>query len=169
MTRITKPIDWLTTWVADWACWINGILMLFVCFEVFMRYVLNKPTIWGMDWQTMLSAVGRMIGIGYAEMLHSHATVDVITIRLSKKAQKVLMLIGYLFFFFPIIGALTQAQWNDMLWSWKAKERILSSWRPIVYPLKTVIVACYILLLLQGLAETIKCIQSLTGKETTGG
>ena len=168
-TKLTKGIDWLTVWMMEWAKYINAILMLFIVFEVFMRYVMSAPTIWGMDWQVMLSAFGRMIGIGYAELLHSHATVDIITIRLSKRKQKALELIGYLGFFFPVIGALTYAQWNDTLFSWKVKERVLSSWRPILYPLKTLIVSCYILLLLQGLSEVIKDVKIVFGKEAQGG
>jgi TRAP-type mannitol/chloroaromatic compound transport system permease small subunit len=153
----------------EWAKYVNAILMILITFEVFMRYVLNKPTIWGLDLQTFISAVGRMVGIGYAEMLHSHATVDVITIRLSKKWQKVLELVGYLGFFFPVIGALTWAQWDDMLASWRMHEKINSSWRPPVYHVKVMIVACYVLLLLQGLSETIKDFQVIFGKEASSG
>jgi TRAP-type mannitol/chloroaromatic compound transport system permease small subunit len=169
MTKITKAIDWLTMWTMEWAKYVNAILMLLITYEVFMRYFVNKPTIWGLDLQTFISAVGRMIGIGYAEMLHSHATVDVITIRLSKKKQKVLELIGYLGFFFPVIGALTWAQWFDTLFSWKTHEKINTSWRPPVYHVKTMVVGCYILLLLQGLAEVIKDFKIVFGKEAASG
>ncbi len=168
-TKITGAIDWLTVWMMEWAKYVNAILMLLITFEVIMRYAFSRPTIWGLDLQTFISAVGRMIGIGYAEMLHSHATVDVFTIKMTKRWQKALELIGYLFFFFPVIGALTYAQWNDTLVSWKMHEKINTSWRPPVYPVKTLVVGCYILLLLQGLAETIKDIKIVFGKEASGG
>lgn len=156
MAKLTKWIDGFTTWVMKWARWGNPILMILITFEVFMRYVLKMPTIWGGDVQTMLSAIGRMIGIGYGQMVRAHVIMDVFTAKLDFKKTKMLDIINHVFFVLPLIGALVYATLIRTIKSWKYKETIYSGWRPIIYPVVTLLVGCYLLLAIQAISEVIK-------------
>ena len=82
--------------------------------------------------------------------------MDVFTQILSAKKQAVLSLISYLIFYFPfcIVGV-----WQGYIYaatSWKMKEHTWSVFSPAIYPVKTVIVVTFALLLIQGISQVIK-------------
>jgi TRAP-type mannitol/chloroaromatic compound transport system permease small subunit len=68
----------------------------------------------------------------------------------------------YIFAFFPGILAMVSvgAQWAA--YSWSIHERAFTSAAaPPIYPLKTVIPIAALLMAIQGVAETIRCVQAL--------
>ncbi len=130
-------------------------------FEVVMRYFFNAPTIWGGDVMVMLSAFGRMVGIGYGQLVRAHVIMDVFTANLAFKRAKILDLFNHIFFILPLISALIYATMKRTIKSWKFQETMYSPWGPPIYPLNTVLVGCYVLLAIQLVSEVIKGIISL--------
>lgn len=161
MVKLTKFIDDFTVWVMKWAKWNALVIMVFICEEVFLRYVLRMPTIWGSDVLTMISAIGRMVGIGYAQLLRSHIIMDIFTAKLDFKKSKMLDLFNYVFFFFPLVIALVIATFIRALKSWRYHETMYTVWRPPLYPVTFMLVACYCLMALQGISEVVKDVISL--------
>jgi TRAP-type mannitol/chloroaromatic compound transport system permease small subunit len=49
MTRLLHFIDSLSAWVGKAFAWCIVILTFSTCYEVFVRYALNAPTIWAFD------------------------------------------------------------------------------------------------------------------------
>ena len=49
MTKIIHSIEGLSTWVGRGFGWCIMVLTLAVSYEVFVRYVLNSPTVWAFD------------------------------------------------------------------------------------------------------------------------
>jgi len=159
--KLTKYIDAMTVWIMKGARWLSFLLLWQITLEVFMRYVFNHPTLPGGDLQTMNSAVGRMIGIGYADLTQAHVIMDVFTLHMPFRRKKGLELFNYIAFFYPLMFSLMYTTWGRMLKSWKYHETMYTPWRPPVYPIVTVLFGCYLLMLLQGISETIKHIISL--------
>jgi len=161
MAKVTKWLDGFTLWVMKWAKWNNPFLMCLIVFEVFMRYVVNRPTIWGADILTMMSAFGRLVGIGYGSMVRAHVVMDIFTAKLDFKKSKILDLINFIVFFLPLITALAYTTFKRAVKSYKWHETIYSGWRPIIWPVVFLVVGCYVILLLQGVSEILKDIISL--------
>jgi TRAP-type mannitol/chloroaromatic compound transport system permease small subunit len=68
----------------------------------------------------------------------------------------------YIVFFFPGVIALVWAGYHFAAFSWAIGERSMNSpGGPPIYPLKTVIPVAAFFLLLQGVAETIRCVTTI--------
>jgi TRAP-type mannitol/chloroaromatic compound transport system permease small subunit len=161
MAKLTKWLDDLSVWVMRWARWNAVLIMLLINYEVIMRYGFNAPTIWGGDMLTMISGFGRMVGVGYAQLVRAHVIMDIFTSKLSFKKALVSDILNHVVFIIPLLTALIYATTLRTIKSWAFKETMYSQWRPPVYPLNTLLVGCYLLLGLQGISEVIKDVISL--------
>jgi TRAP-type mannitol/chloroaromatic compound transport system permease small subunit len=161
VNKITLTLDNISEWVCNIFKWLGAIIMLLIVYEVVSRYAFNRPHIWGMDMQLQFSAIHRMVGIGYCLLRRGHVKVDILTVRLTSTKRMLMEVYGYLFFFFPTIAAITISMTIETVKSWQVLERSFSPWRYPVYPMKTMLVACYFLLLMAGFSELIKDMKTL--------
>ncbi len=159
--RLANFIDYIDIWVMKIFEWNSPILMVLIVFEVVLRYLFNAPTIWGMDMQTFLSAGGRVVGIGYATMVHSQITMDLFVANASFRKKQVIDIINHTIFELPFMTALTYITWERMIEAFKYKVYIQSVWRPQISPIMAFIVGSYLLLSLQLLSELIKNVINL--------
>jgi TRAP-type mannitol/chloroaromatic compound transport system permease small subunit len=166
MIKLSKIRDDFCIWLMTYARWNAAVLMMLITTEVFMRYVLNNPTIWSLDLQTQISGIGRILPVGYTLMVRSHATIDVFSSKAPLRWQKILSVIGYFGWFFPLIGCLSYSIYGRMIRSWTYKETMYTPWRPVLYPMVTIAFICYILLFIQGLNECMKDIITIKRGET---
>ncbi len=106
-----------------------------------------------------------MVVAGFGLLYGSHVSVDVFTMILSKKKKAVLSIISYVVFFFPFCIICVWQGYLFAATSWAMKETTWSVFAPPVYPVKTVILISFSLLLLQGISECIKNIYIIKGVE----
>lgn len=136
-------------------------LLLVVVYEVFMRYVFNAPTAWGFEATTFLYGLHFMFGLTYTDLYDGHVKVDIFTSYLSKHIQTILKIITNLVFFMPVMVCMTI--WSS-LFAYKSTlglELNPTSWAPPIWPLKILMALCFFFLLLQGIANLLKDINSL--------
>lgn len=161
MIKFTKFVDDLQLKIAVPFKWVIVLLAALVNYEVFVRYVLKAPTIWGLDFRAMIYAVLIMVGCSYTLLVRGHVTVDVFTEMMSWKWRKINSALNYLVFFMPTIAVLTYTMFNLTVSSWQVLERTYTPWSPAIYPLKTILTVAYANLLLQGISEMVKNIISI--------
>ncbi len=140
-------------------------LLIIVIYEVFMRYVFNKPTIWGFEATTFLYGIHYMFGLAYTDRLGGHVRVDIFTSRLSKKVQAVIGLLTTAVIFLPVFTCMTIWSFTFALTSWQGQERSWTSWAPPIYPFKLLMALTFLFLLLQGIANLLHYIGIVWGKE----
>ena len=159
-------IDKANEKVAQAAKWLVLVLTATLFFEVFMRYVLNKPTIWSYDLSYMLGGTFFTMGMGYALQKDVHVRVDVFFNNWKKRTQKLVNVIFTTFVFFPTYGLLLYKLIPHVITSWVRKERAVGSfWMPPIYPFKTMLLIAVILLVLQAVSIYIKDWSYLLDKE----
>ncbi len=156
LLRVRRAVDGLNDWIGRLFAWLIVPLVLLTVMEVILRRGFGSPTIWSFETLKQIYAVHFMLVAAYGLLYGSHVSVDVFTQVLSKKKQAVLSIISYLIFYFPfcIVGI-----WQGYIFaatSWKMKEHTWSVFAPPLYPVKTVIVVTFGLLLLQGISQVIK-------------
>ncbi len=156
MARFTWFLDQISEWTNKIFKWGLALLMLLIVYDVVTRYVFNSPTIWGMDVQVQVFAIGMMIGCNFTLLRRGHVMVDLFTVKWPLKRKMILEAIMYVIFFFPFMGAFVYTFYSFMMRSWAMMEKSTSPWMPPVYPFKTVLFICFILLLIQGISEFIK-------------
>jgi TRAP-type mannitol/chloroaromatic compound transport system permease small subunit len=159
MKNILFTIDRLSAWSGKLFAWTVVILTLIVCYDVTLRYVLNSPTQWGFDVAYILFGTLFMMAGAYTLSRNGHVRADMMYRTLQPRTQAAFDLVLYLLFFLPGIAALVYAgvEFTQVSWAMKEVSSVTSSGTPI-YPFKLVIPIAGALLLLQGLAEIVRCV-----------
>ncbi|PUB18622.1 TRAP-type mannitol/chloroaromatic compound transport system permease small subunit [Yoonia sediminilitoris] len=158
VTKFVHAVEGLSLWVGRAFGWCILILTLSVSYEVFVRYVLNAPTVWAFDMMVQMYGALFLMAGPYALAQDSHVRGDVVYRLFSVKWQARVDFLLYLLFFFPGILALFWYGWEIASDSWRYKEVSWNSPARIqIYFFKTLIPLAGGLLLLQGLAELVRC------------
>lgn len=154
MRKVFKTIDAISEWGGNIARWFGLLLVLVIVYDVFARYILNAPTIWGYEVGIALGMSLYCWGYAYTEGKRSHVRVDVFYIHMSHRLKAIFDTFGGFIFFLPTIAFVVFAAWNKMFWSWSVMEKSVEGyWYPPWYPLRTMIFLGFALLLIQGLAN----------------
>ena len=160
--RLLHTVDGISTWVGKTAAWLMIVLMLLVCAEVFKRYILNMPTAWIFDASNMLYGSLFMLAGAYGLAQNAHVRGDFLYSSMRPRTQASVDIVLYSVFFLPGIAALIYAGYDYARLSWLIGEHsTVTANGPSVYQFKTVIPVAGALLMLQGLAEILRCIVCL--------
>ena len=157
-SKFVYAIESLSVWVGRAFGWCILVLTLSVSYEVFVRYVLNEPTVWAFDMMVQMYGALFMMAGAYALAQDTHVRGDVLYRLFPIRMQASIDFLLYLIFFFPGMLALfwfgmeiAQDSWRYKEVSWNSPARIQ------VYFFKTLIPLAAGLLLLQGLSELVRC------------
>ena len=154
MRKIIKAIDATNIWMGSSVRWIAIFLLLVICAEVFMRYVLNKPTIQGPVIATMSGAALYSFSWGFVHLHRRHIRVDVFYARFPTRVKAIVDVVCALLFLLPLIGLLCYAGWWWTWYAWSTTERsLMTYWYPITGPVRTAVFIGLILFALQALAQ----------------
>lgn len=159
MNRFLFLIDSLSTWVGKAFAWLILVLTLGVSYEVFVRYVLRAPTTWAFDFSYITYGAMFLMAGAYTLSRNGHVRGDVVYRLWKPRTQATMDLVLYILFFLPAVLAFIYAGWNYAQMSIRFREvSIFSPAGVPVFPLKTLVPISGVLLLLQGIAEIIRCI-----------
>lgn len=162
MYRFLHFIESLSAWTGKAFAWCILVLTLSTCYEVFVRYVLDDPTVWAFDMSVQMYGALFMMAGAYALSQDAHVRGDFIYRLMTVKTQATIDLVLYIIFFLPGVFALTYYGYGFAADSWFYKEVSWSSPSRIqIYFFKTLIPVSGVLLLLQGLAEIVRCIDCI--------
>jgi len=128
-----------------------------VAWEVTARYLFNAPTLWSFDITYMLYGTIFMLGAAYALHKGAHIRTDFFFEKWSARTRGVIDSVAYLVFFFPSILVFGWVGWTEGYYAFTIGETSEQTpWRPILWPFKMVVPLACLLLLIQGISETIK-------------
>jgi TRAP-type mannitol/chloroaromatic compound transport system permease small subunit len=160
--RFLYTIDGISTWTGKAAAWLIIGLMTLVCFEVFKRYIIHMPTAWIFDASNMLYGTLFMICGAYTLAQNGHVRGDFLYSSMRPRMQASLDLALYVMFFIPGIAALVYAGYDYAADSWRINEHSnVTADGPPVYHFKAMIPLAGALVMLQGIAEIVRCIVCL--------
>jgi TRAP-type mannitol/chloroaromatic compound transport system permease small subunit len=160
--RFLHTIDGISTWVGKAAAWLIIALMAVVCVEVFKRRFLSAPTAWIFDAENMLYGSLFMLCGAYTLAQNAHVRGDFLYGSMRPRTQASLDLALYVIFFIPGIAALMYAGFDYAADSWRINEHSnVTADGPPVYHFKTVIPIAGALVMLQGVAEMVRCVVCL--------
>ena len=160
-------VDRVNEWVGKYVSWLVIPLTVVVTYDVILRYIFDSPTIWAWDIAVQILATIAILGGGNALLVGAHIGIDVLVERLSPRKRAIIGLITYVFFFFSV-GILL---WKTAVGAWASAligERSYSFAAPPVYPLKIVMAVGVALLFLQGIANFIRLLSTVSSSKTGG-
>ncbi|MBI3126556.1 MAG: TRAP transporter small permease subunit [Candidatus Tectomicrobia bacterium] len=167
MQRVLLYIDSLSLKVGHAFAWCILLLTLAVCYEVILRKIFRNPTAWAFDVSYIMYGTLFMMGGAYALSRDSHVRADFLFRLWPPRVQAGVEFVLYIIFFFPGVLALVYSGYDFARESWSYRpygpagpvgEISINS--PVgvpVSPLKTVIPVAAFFLLLQGIAQIIRC------------
>ena len=174
--RIARSIDRLTTWVGVGVSWLSLAMILVGAYNTIVRYSgrflgFNLSSNLYLELQWYLFSLIFLLGAAYTLRQNAHVRVDVLYDRFSPRTRALVDLIGGVAFLIPfcIVGLLVS--WPAVSNSWAIREASSDPGGLPRYPIKTVILIAFGLLILQAISESIHRLAFLRGhaEERTGG
>ncbi len=154
--KIAVAIDTSVKAVGHVVMWANVLLMAAIFSQVALRYLLsqNYPKLDEIQWH--FYGIVTMIGISYALITDSHVRVDVLHMQLSRRAQRIIEVIGILTLLTPFIYLMIDQGYDYFYESFRVNERSDSpTGLPARWAFKAVIPISFVLLALAALARLI--------------
>lgn len=171
MNHFLNFIDRLSAWVGKSFAWCILILTFATSYEVFVRYALRDPTSWAFDVSYIMYGTLFMMAGAYALSRNAHVRGDFVYRLWPPRIQAGIELVLYIIFFYPGVLALIYAgtvyaaeSWSYMPYGFTGPKGEISVNSPAgvpIAPLKTILPIASAFLLLQGIAETIRCVLCL--------
>ncbi len=128
--------------------WLNLAIITVLLYEVCARYLLNAPTSWAHETSTMIFG-GYCLAAGvYTQTHNKHVRIDVIYQLFGDKGRAWMDCFSSIFIV-AALGFLLYVSSGYAYESWSIKEvSSKSPWRPLLFPIKTVIPITVLLLIL---------------------
>jgi TRAP-type mannitol/chloroaromatic compound transport system permease small subunit len=159
MQKLFLTIDKISTFVGQAFSWLIVSLTFMISWEVFSRYVLDKPHSWAFDVMIMMYGTLFMMAGAYTLAKAGHVRGDVLYGFFEPRTQATLDLILYILFFIPGVFAMTYAGYFFAAESWAMNEHSsITAEGPPIYPFKVMLPLAGAFLLLQGIVEIIRCV-----------
>lgn len=157
----TRVLDWVTEssgiFVSLWT--VNAVCVYF--YEVVARYVFDAPTIWAHQASYLMFGMQYLLAGGFALLHGDHVRVDVVYIKIPRRAQIGVDIFTSTFFFIFAV-ALAGSCLRFFTDSLDMQEVTEETWQVQFYPVKGAMVLGAFFLILAGLSKLIKDILLFT-------
>ena len=160
-SKIIQTIDKISEWSGRIVSYLIYPMVGSLAYEVFARYLFQAPTDWAYDVTYMFYGTIFMLGASYTLLNKGHIRTDMFYGRWKPQTQGKIDTLMYIILFFPGMIFFLIAGIDYAAHAWSIQERaMMSPWRPIIYPFKTVIPLTALMLLIQGVSELLKSLHA---------
>ena len=163
LLKLSRGIDWLSTQIGKYVIWLILASTLISGLNALSRKLFNISSNAFLEVQWYLFAASFLIAAGYTLMHGEHVKVDVISGRLSKRAQIWIDVIGFSIFLTPMCLAILWYGTPYFIRGFESGEMSNNAGGLIRWPVYAMMPLGFALLLLQGWSELIKRIAFLMG------
>jgi TRAP-type mannitol/chloroaromatic compound transport system permease small subunit len=157
-------IDRISDYVGYFAASLIFFMGAVLIFDAITRNVVNIPVHWAIELTQFTLAAYYFMGGAMTLKNDSHVRMDLIYSWLSPRGRTKMDLatIGFLIFYLAVLLA---GSISSLQYAIATNERRFSIWNPSVIPIKALMVACLILMLLQAISLVFKHLAALRQEE----
>ncbi len=168
LLRLSQVIDDFMEKLGKFTYWLVPLVILVGVWNVGGRYIgrlvgRNLSSNLFIELQWYLFAIIFLLGSAYVLKHNGHVRVDVFYGNWPTRRKILVNLLGAIFFLIPFSILMIHFSWSAVIFSWQIQEQSPDPFGLPRYPLKTVIIFCFSLLIIQGISEIIKNVAMLTG------
>lgn len=163
LLRLSRGIDWLNYHVGRIVLWFVLVAVLISSANAIIRKVFNISSNAYLEVQWYLFAAIFLLCAGYVLLHNEHVRIDVLSSRLSKRAQTIIDIIGLLFFLLPMALLIVYLSWPLFERAYVSGEMSQNAGGLIRWPAFLLLPVGFSLLALQGVSELIKRFAFLMG------
>ncbi len=164
LLKLAALIDDLNGRVGRAVYWLVLVAVLVSASNAVARYGFNASSNAWLELQWYLFSAVFLLGAGYGLREGAHVRIDLIAGRLSRRTQAWIDVFGGVFMLLPAAAIILWFGWDAFAESWRQGEMSTDAGGLVRWPVKLLIPAGFALLILQGLAETIKRVAFLRGQ-----
>jgi TRAP-type mannitol/chloroaromatic compound transport system permease small subunit len=158
-----RGVDWLTERIGRSVYWLLLVAVLISTVNAIVRKAFNLSSNAYLEAQWYLFAAMFMLGAGYVFLHDQHVRIDVISGKLSRRAQVWIDVVGIVVFLIPLCAFLAWTAMPSVMKAWNTQEVSANPGGLIRWPLYALVPIGFSLLALQSLSELFKRIGFLTG------
>lgn len=155
MRKLLALIDGTSIWIGKATSILSLVVAFIIFYEIFMREVLVKPTVWVAEATVFGCGLLYLLGGAWTLKQDGHVRVDMLYHGLSRRGKAVIDCVTY-FAFLLYIVVMIWAAWQYMEQSIAVRETTMSPWDPAIWPLKIALVVALVLVLLQQTAKFVR-------------
>lgn len=161
LLKISQVIDLALGLIGKSTAWLVLVMVLTGCWNVVGRYLgrfvgQNLAANGLLEAQWYLFDLIFLLGAAYTLQRNDHVRVDIFYKSLGDRQRAWVNLLGTCLFLFPFCGLVIFYSWESVLNSWQIWEGSPDPGGLPRYPIKTMIIFGFILLIIQGISEAIK-------------
>ncbi|MCL7465065.1 TRAP transporter small permease subunit [Phaeovulum sp. NW3] len=165
LARYLVAQDGLSDLVGRAISWLTLVMIGALVWEIGARYFLNAPTVWAHELSTMLYGGFCILAGSYTLRHQGHVRSEVVYGLLPPRARAACDVVVYVLALMVLVVFLDMAI-DFAATSWAAREYSARSiWQPPLYPFKTVLPVAVGLLALQVVAELLRALLRLAGRD----
>ena len=163
LLKLSKAIDWLNSLIGKYVIWLILASTVISAVNAIVRKAFNVSSNAYLEVQWYLFAASFLLAAAYTLLNGEHVKIDVISSRLSKRAQIWIDVIGFTFFLTPFCVAILWFGIPFFLKGFHSGEMSSNAGGLLRWPVYAMIPLGFGLLLLQGVSEWIKRVAYLMG------
>lgn len=163
LLTLSRRIDRFTEFIGRSVAWLVLAAVLISAVNAIVRKTLDIGSNAFLELQWYLFAAVFMLGSGYTMMRQEHVRIDVLSGRLSKRAQIWIDIIGITCFLFPFVFMIIKLAMPLVINAYQTGEMSSNAGGLIRWPVFALLPLGLLLLGIQGVSELIKRIAFLQG------
>ena len=133
-------------------------LVVTISYEAISRYFFNSPTVWVLESSYMANGSAFMLGCAYALHKGAHVRTDMLWDGYSERKKGWIDLVAYVLLFYPTLITLMVISIDDAWYAFQINELSEQTpWRPVMWPFRASVPLAALLLMIQGVSESLKC------------
>ena len=164
LLALSRAIDAVTERVGRVVYWLILVVVLISAANAVVRKLFNFSSNAYLEIQWYLFSVIFLFGAGYTLLRNEHVRIDIISGRLSPRAQNWIDVIGIVLFLLPMSVIIMWLSWPLFVDSWVRNEVSTNAGGLIIWPARLMVPIGFALLILQAVSELIKRIAFLGGR-----
>lgn len=164
LLALSRAIDKLNAFVGKYSIWLIFAATVISAINAIVRKAFNYSSNGFLEVQWYLFAWSFLIAAGYTLLNREHVRIDVLNSRLPKKVQLWIEILGLLFFLTPVCLLVLWLCIPMVGDKFSSGEMSPNPGGLIRWPVWAALPVGFVLLLLQGWSELIKCIAFLKGQ-----
>ena len=163
LLKLSRWIDSCDEWLGKLLGWLVLAAVLVSSLNAMARYTFNASSNAWLELQTYIFGAVFLLGAGYTMLRNEHIRIDIINSRLPARVRIWIDIFGHLFFVMPLCLILTVTGVPFFLRSFDLREGSSAAGGLLLWPAKLMVVACFVILLVQVVSELIKRVAVLRG------
>ncbi len=163
LLKLSRAIDRLNAFVGKHAIWLIFAATVISALNAVVRKAFNYSSNGFLEVQWYLFAWSFLIAAGYTLLHRDHVRIDVLNSHFPKKLQLAVEIFGLIFFLTPLCLAVLYYSTPLLIEKFLSGETSSSPGGLIRWPVWLALPLGFVLLMLQGWSELIKCVAFIKG------